>query len=96
LSDKIELLDEIEDILTPKNDLDLKYLLITFLIISFIIALSFFKIYLHQQIYYESRKIAKLRYERDLLKEENKVIKSSVEAIRFKNQIADTMFDDGE
>ena len=96
MSDKTELLDEIENILTPKNDLDLKYLLITFLIISFIIALSFFKIYLHQQIYYESRKIAKLRYERDLLKEENKVIKSSVEAIRFKNQIADTMFDDGE
>ena len=93
MKDKEELLDEIEEIVSPKKSLDGRYLLYTYLAISFVIALAFFKIYIHQQIYYESRKIAKLRSQRELLKEENRVIKSSVEAIRFKNQIADTLFD---
>ncbi len=82
--------------IAPKKKLDVNYLAMTYLVMAIVIALAFFKIYIHQQIYYESRKIAKLRAERDLLKEENKVIESSVEAMRFKNQIADTMFDDEE
>ncbi|NPA66554.1 MAG: DUF2681 domain-containing protein [Epsilonproteobacteria bacterium] len=93
MKDKEEILDEIDEIIAPKKRLDLKYLLYTYLIVSFIIALAFFKIYVHQQIYYESRKIAKLRAERDMLKEEHKAIQSSVESIRFKNQISDTIFD---
>jgi cell division protein FtsL len=94
LKDKEELLEAIDEVIAPKKHLDGKYLLVTYLAVAFVVALAFFKIYVHQQIYYESRKIAKLRSERDLLKEENRVIKSSVEAIRFKNQIADTMFEE--
>jgi len=93
LKDKEELLEAIEDVVAPKKKLDFRYLLATYLVIAFVVGLAFFKIYVHQQIYYESRKIAKLRAERDLLKEENRVIRSSVEAIRFKNQISDTIFD---
>jgi len=93
LKDKEELLEAIDDVVAPKKKLDFRYLLATYLVIAFVVGLAFFKIYVHQQIYYESRKIAKLRAERDLLKEENRVIKSSVEAIRFKNQISDTIFD---
>ncbi len=93
MSDKEEILEEIQDIIVPQKKLDLKYLLYTYLIVSFVIALAFFKIYVHQQIYYESRKISKLRAERDMLREEHKAIKASVESIRFKNQISDTMFD---
>ena len=96
MNDKNELLDEISDIVAPKKGLDGKYLLFTYIFVSFVVALSFFKIYVHQQIYYESRKIAKLRAQRDLLKEENRVISASVEAIKFKNQIADTLFDEEE
>ena len=94
MRDKDELLEAIDEVIAPKKDLDFKYLMITYLVMAFVIALAFFKIYVHQQIYYESRKIAKLRSERDLLKEENRVIRSSVEAIRFKNQISDTIFED--
>ncbi len=94
MRDKEELLEEIDEVIAPKKKLDLKYLLYTYLFMAFVIALAYFKIYVHQQIYYESRKIAKLRAERDLLKEENRVIKSAVEAIRFKNQISDTIFDE--
>ncbi len=94
MRDKDRLLEELDDVIAPKKRLDFKYLMITYLVIAFAVALAFFKIYVHQQIYYESRKIAKLRSERDLLKEENRVIRSAVEEIRFKNQIADTIFEE--
>ena len=93
MKDREELLEAIDEVIARKKRLDFRYLLTTYLVIAFVVGLAFFKIYVHQQIYYESRNIAKLRAERDLLKEENRVIRSSVEAIRFKNQISDTIFD---
>jgi len=93
LKGKEAILDEIQDVIAPPKKLDLKYLLYTYLVVCFVVALAFFKIYVHQQIYYESRRIAKLRAERDMLREEHKAIKASVESIRFKNQISDTIFD---
>jgi hypothetical protein len=53
---------------------------------------AFPKIYIQQQIYFKSRKISKLQSEYDMLKEENRLISSSVEQIKFKNQILDTLF----
>ncbi len=50
------------------------------------------KIYIQQQIYFKSREISKLKDEYDTLKEENRLIGTSVESIRFKNQILDTLF----
>jgi len=50
------------------------------------------KIYIQQQIYFKSRDIAKLQAEYEMLKEENKLISASVESIKFKNQILDTLF----
>jgi cell division protein FtsL len=94
LKDKKELLEDIEDIINPKKKLDFKFFIYTILCSLFIISLAFFKIYLNQQIYYESRKIKKLKNEYEVLKEENRVINSAVESIRFKNQIADTLFDE--
>ena len=94
MRDKEELLESIDEVIAPRKRLDFRFLVLTYLAIAFVVGLAFFKIYVHQQIYYESRKIAKLRSERDLLKEENRVIQSSVEAMKFKNQIADTIFDD--
>ena len=94
MQDKEQLLDAVQEVITPKKRLDFKYLLITYMVMAFVIALAFFKIYINQQIYYESRKIAKLRSQRALLMAENRVIRSRVEAMRFKNQIADTLFDE--
>ena len=92
MQDKEQLLEEIQTIITPPKKLGVTYLLYTYLAIAFVVALGFIKIYIQQQIYYESRKIAKLKSQRELLQEENRVIESSVEEIRFKNQIADTLF----
>jgi cell division protein FtsL len=92
MSGKNELLDEVDSVLHPKKKLDLNYFLYVLLTLSFICLLLFPKIYIQQQIYFKSRDIAKLKSEYDILKEENRLISTSVEEIRYKNQILDTLF----
>jgi len=92
MSDKSELLDEIEVVLLPKRQLDFNYFLYILLTLSFIAMFAFPKVYITQQIYFKSRDISKLKREYNTLKEENKIISASVEEIKFKNQILDTLF----
>ncbi|MCK9473863.1 hypothetical protein [Sulfurimonas sp.] len=92
MSAKTELLDEIDLVLNPQKGVDLNHLLYVLLTIALVCIVIFPKIYIQQQIYYKSRDISKLKSEYDTLKEENRLIKGSVESIRFKNQILDTLF----
>lgn len=92
MSEKDFLLAEVKEVIDKKRELDLNYLLYVLASILFVCVLVFPKIYLQQQIYFKSRDIAKLKSEYDMLKEENELISSSVESIRFKNQILDTLF----
>ena len=92
MSDKSELLDEVRYVLNPEKKLDFEYFAYVFLMVSFLLMLAFPKIYISQQIYFKSRDISKLQGEHDILKEENKLIHASVEKIKFKNQILDTLF----
>jgi len=89
---KTELLDEVETVLDPQKGVDIKTLFYVLLSISFVCMVIFPKIYIQQQIYFKSRDIAKLKGEYATLKEENRLISTSVESIKFKNQILDTMF----
>jgi hypothetical protein len=92
MSAKTELLDEVDVVLSPKKKLGWTYFFYVMLMMGFVGAVLFPKIYITQQIYYKSRDIAKLKREYDTLKEENKLISASVESIRYKNQILDTLF----
>ena len=92
MNDKNELLDEIDEVLNKKKKLDFNYLLFTLLFMSLISLILFPKIYIQQSIYYKSRDISKLKGEYDTLVEENRLINASVESIKFKNQILDTLF----
>jgi len=92
MSDRHELLDEVDEVLNKKKRLDFNYLLFILLLMSFVSLAVFPKIYIQQQIYFKSRDISKLKGEYDTLLEENKLINASVESIRFKNQILDTLF----
>jgi len=91
---KDELLGKVEQVLSPKKKLDLTYLF--FFISGLILVLGILapKVYLTQQIYFKSREISKLKTEYDTLKEEHRVIGASVEGIRYKNQVLDTLFYD--
>lgn len=92
MSDKIELLEEVDTLLIPSKRLDFKYYLYLLLLIAFVAIFAFPKIYIQEQIYFKSRKISKLQAEYDTLREEHKIISASVEKIKFKNQILDTLF----
>jgi len=92
MSEKVELLEEVELVLAPKKKLGVAYFIYILLCLSLLFAFMFPKIYIQQQIYFKSRDISKLKGEYDTLKEENRLISSSVETIKFKNQILDTLF----
>ncbi|QOY51145.1 hypothetical protein [Candidatus Sulfurimonas baltica] len=92
MSKELNLLDEVDLVLNPKKMLDARYLVYVVLSIVFVGVVLFPKIYIQQQIYFKSRDISKLKGEYDTLKEENILISTSVESIRFKNQIFDTIF----
>ncbi len=92
MSEKLEILDEVEEILYPSQKMGLSYLIGVLILVTLFLATIFPKIYLQNKIYYKSREISKLKREYDALKEENRIIKSKVETRRFKNQILDTLF----
>ena len=91
MKEKIELLEEIKYVINKKKDLNVRYLLTVLFSIILAGTLIFPKIYIQQQIYFISRDITKLKSEYDILKEENKFIGRSVETIKFKNQIINTI-----
>lgn len=92
MSEKNQLLHEVDTLFNPRRELDFTYFLYVLASLIFVALLLFPKIYIQQQIYFKSRDISKLQSEYEMLKEENKLIKSSVETLRFKNQILDTIF----
>ena len=92
MSEKAELLEEYDSLLKVKKQLNFNYFLYIFLTLTFIAMFAFPKVYITQQIYFKSRDISKLKREYETLKEENKIISASVESIKFKNQILDTLF----
>jgi len=92
MSEKSEMLAEVDEVFASPSMMGVPFL-VSFLLIVFLVLLVLFpKIYLQSQIYYTSRDIAALKHEYNTLKEENQIVKSRVETIRFKNQILDTLF----
>jgi len=92
MSEKSDLLEEVSVVISPQKRLDITYFLFIILMMILVAMFAFPKIYIQQQIYFKSRDISKLKSEYDTLKAENKIISASVESIKFKNQILDTLF----
>ena len=60
--------------------------------VTIVLILTMIKIYLSNQIYYESKKVNKMQREVSALKAENIILQQSVEALKFKNRVTDTIF----
>ncbi len=90
---KYNLLDEVEkERRRHVDELSFK-LLVGVLIVLFTSLLVILpKIYLKNEIYYNSRDISKLYNEYSVLKEENRMLKQKLEYMKFKNQVLDTIF----
>jgi len=59
---------------------------------SIVLILALIKIYLSNQIYYESKNVNKMQREVSALKAEEVMLRQNVEALQFKNQVTDTIF----
>lgn len=75
----------------PPQNLSFVSLLTAFGIVALMLALTLPKIFIANEIYYTSRDIGTLRDKLGVLNEENRKLKSELEAIRYKNQIIDNM-----
>ena len=94
MNEKDLVLNEVKELQSEENKMGWRFLFMTLLILAIAWLLLFPKIFLQSQVYYKSRDIAVLTGEYNVLKEENRILKTKVESIRFKNQVLDTMFDD--
>jgi len=59
---------------------------------SIVLILALIKIYLSNQIYYESKIVNKMQREVSALKAEEVMLQQNVEALKFKGQVTDTIF----
>ncbi len=94
MNDKTKILEETDGEIVTRKGLDLRFLLTMLALFAIGWLLLFPKIYLQNAIYYKSRDIAVLQREYETLREENSAIRSRVEAMKFKNQILDTLFEE--
>ena len=92
MNEKDLILKEVKTLQREENRMGWRFLFMTLLVLAIAWLLLFPKIYLQSQIYYKSRDIAVMQREYETLKEENRVIKRRVEAMKFKNQVLDTLF----
>ncbi|WP_345971084.1 MULTISPECIES: hypothetical protein [Sulfurimonas] len=92
MDDKANLLEETGSAIVTRKGIGLRFLLSMLMVFGIVWMLLFPKIYLQNSIYYKSRDIATMQREYETLKEENLVIKRRVEALKFKNQVLDTLF----
>ncbi len=59
---------------------------------SIVLILTMIKIYLSNQIYYESKIVNKMNREVSALKAEKVMLEQNVEALKYKSQVSDTIF----
>jgi cell division protein FtsL len=74
------------------NGITFGMIMIIFMSVAIVLILTMIKIYLSNQIYYESKKVNKMQREVSALKAEKIILEQSVESLKFKNRVTDTIF----
>jgi len=69
-----------------------KMVMIILISMAIVLILTTIKIYLSNQIYYESKKVNKIQREVSALKAEKVLLEQNIEALKFKNRVTDTIF----
>ena len=63
---------------------------------TIVLILALIKVYLSNQIYYESKKVNKIQREVTMLRAQNKRLREQVEALYFKQNVLDTIVVESE
>jgi cell division protein FtsL len=67
-------------------------LAIALIAMTIVVMLAILKVYLSNRIYHESRQINRLASEVAALREEHSILRTNVERLKYKVEIADTIF----
>lgn len=74
------------------NGITFGMVMVVLISVAIVLILTTIKIYLSNQIYYESKVVNKMQREVSALKAEKVMLEQSVEALKFKNRVTDTIF----
>ncbi|MDQ7046541.1 MAG: hypothetical protein Q9M39_02590 [Sulfurovum sp.] len=74
------------------NGITFGMVMVIFIAVGIVLTLTTIKIYFSNQIYYESKVVNKMKREVSALKAEKVILEQSVEALKFKNRVTDTIF----
>ena len=74
------------------NGITFKMFSIIVMSMAIALILGMIKVYLSNQIYYESREVNRLQQHVSVLKVEKQLLEQKVEALKFKNRVTDTIF----
>ncbi len=77
---------------SAQNGITFGMVSVTLMSMAIVLILTLIKIYLSNQIYYESKTVNKMQTEVSVLKAEKVMLEQSVEALKFKNRVEDTIF----
>ena len=76
---------------TP-NGITMGMLSVIIIAMSITLILTLVKIYFSNQIYLESKEVNRLYRQAETLRAEQKILQQNVEALKFKNEVTDTIF----
>ena len=74
------------------NGITFKMFMIIVMSMAIVLILSLIKVFLSNQIYYESREVNRLQQHVSVLEVEKELLEQKVEAHKFKNRVTDTIF----
>ena len=74
------------------NGITFGVVMVILISVTIVLILTTIKIYLSNQIYYESKVVNQMNREVSALKAEQVMLEQSVEALKFKNRVTDTIF----
>ena len=77
---------------SAQNGITFGMVSVTLMSMAIVLILTLIKMYLSNQIYYESKTVNKMHTEVSVLKAEKVMLEQSVEALKFKNRVEDTIF----
>lgn len=94
MDDRQELLQAYDK--EQKREINLSFKTLAMVYLALLVSLALFlpKIYIKNEIYYNSRDISELYGQYEVLLEENRELKLAIEWMRFKNQVLDVLFID--